>query len=1174
MSHPLEQKIEIVRRHARRLVRVHGLSWFLAITAFASLFLGLLDYYLRPEGRWERSLLTAALAGVAGWALYRFAMAALLYRAEPVRLAQALERNFPGLSDKLSSSLEFLRQPADDPLAGSADLRRAVVSQTLADVEAVDLTTALDQRPARRALVTLLVVVALICLAFWTDAAAARQGAQRLILLGGAWPRWNDLSFVDPPQRLARGADFVAELTDRNGRLPDEVDIYYIFDGERGRVHKRPMKPRGDRMLDRLENVTRSFRFRAVGGDDREMPWTKVAVEEPPRIEDLTVRTEPPAYTGLPAATTDGHVRALVGTSLSLRAHVDRPLVRAELRSDPPDLVAGVSVELEDNGRSIIAAPSGGEWIVTSSGSYWLELQDQQGVRAASEVRWQIAAVTDEPPTVSLEQPSDHAAVTSGGVLPLKALVKDDLGLASVELRYTRSTSPDADEQIVTLIDPDELDPQTVEAADLNLAALLAQDHSRTVEFEWPLNELPGLKPGESIEFYVAAQDRVPQTGRSTARRVAVISADEFEDRLAQRRAAILQQLNEALQIQRQAHAQVVDLNIQLDTAGTLLQQDVDHLQSAELNQRHVMELLTDSSGSVAEQLAALLDELKNNRVNSPEVEERMRDLQAEILALQADELPVIERELVAASKLARTEADERSQNIRAGLEIVATNQAEVIATLEELLGQLSQWDSYRRFARDIQRIQDEQQAMQSETESLRLELLTEDLRNLDSQQLARLKRLAERQFELARRFDKLQSGMQEVQSDLEDRDSAAADTLTEALDVARQAAIGGQMRESGRAVEQNRMGQALTEQSDVSAGLGEMLDVLANRGDHDLSRVAEKLADAAAELGQLEQQQSQITGALDDAAGEANADKRRGDLQNLTAEQQALSEATAALAEQIQRLRAGSAASAAETAASEMQQAAESAQGDLAEDAIEHAQNAEQQLSEARSALEQAVQNTEQDLAAQRMQQLQLQIATLSQQHAVVLDEAEQLHDLPAAASGGLNVDRRDAAMELAARERTLAEDAAALAADSGRPGALSIALENAAADMLRASSLLHRGEVGAPAQQALRNAQRRLDQLAAALAPPSPPEPMGDTAQSQPPAIPPPGTSQDRPQMLAELRLLKVMQQEINERTLRLEQERGRDGSLTEPQQQELRQLQTEQGRLVELLQDVIAG
>ena len=1174
MSHPLEQKIEIVRRRARRLVRVHGLSWFLAITAFAALLLGLLDYYLRPEGRWERSLLTATLAVVAGWALYRFAMAALLYRAEPVRLAQALERNFPGLSDKLSSSLEFLRQPADDPLAGSADLRRAVVSQTLVDVEEVDLATALDQRPTRRALVTLLSVVALIGWAFWTDAVAARQGAQRLILLGGPWPRWNDLWFVDPPKRLARGADFVVELTDRNGRLPDEVNIYYIFEGERGRVHKRPMKPRGDRMLDRLENVTRSFRFRAVGGDDREMPWTEVAVEEPPRIEDLTVTTEPPAYTGLPAVTTDGHVRALVGTSLRLRARVDRPLARARLRSDPPDLVAGVSLELEDNGRSIIAATSGGEWLVTSSGSYWLELQDQQGVEAATEVRWQIAAVTDEPPTVSLEQPSDHAAVTSGGVLPLKALVKDDLGLVSVELRYTRSTSPDAEEQVVTLMDADDLRSETTEGDHLNLAALLAQDHSRTVEFEWPLNELPELKPGDSIEFYVAAQDRVPHTGRSTARRVAIISADEFEDRLAQRRAAILQQLNEALQIQRQAHAQVVDLNIQLDTAGTLLQQDVDHLQSAELNQRHVMELLADSSGSVAEQLASLLDELKNNRINSPEVEERMRALQAEIIGLQTDELPVIERELVTASKLARTEADDRSQYVRPGLEIVATNQAEVITTLEELLGQLSQWDSYRRFARDIQRIQNEQQAMQSETESLRLELLTADLRNLDSQQIARLKRLAERQFELARRFDKLQSGMQAVQSDLENRDAVAAETLTEALDVARQAAIGGQMRESGRAIEQNRMGQALTEQSDVSAGLGKMLDVLANRGDHDLSRVAEKLADAAGQLGQLEQQQSEITGALDDAASEADADKRRGDLQNLTAEQQALSEATAALAEQIQRLRAGSAASAAEAAASQMQQAAESAQRDLAEEAAEHAQNAEQQLAEARSALEQAVQQTEQDLAAQQMQQFQLQIATLAQQHAGVLGDAQQLRDLTAAASGSLDSDGQDAAVRLAARERTLAEDAAALASDSGRPGALSIALENAVADMLRASSLLQGGEVGAPAQQALQNAQRRLDQLAAALAPPSPPEATADADQSPPAAIPPPGAAQNRPQMLAELKLLKAMQQEVNERTLRLEQERGRDGVLTEPQQQELRQLQREQGRLVELLQDVIAG
>ena len=72
----------------------------------------------------------------------------------------------------------------------------------------------------------------------------------------------------------------------------------------------------------------------------------------------------------------------------------------------------------------------------------------------------------------------------------------------------------------------------------------------------------------------------------------------------------------------------------------------------------------------------------------------------------------------------------------------------------------------------------------------------------LTAQDKANLKRLAERQLELARQVDKTQSRMAEMQAELRDAEPLAAETLADALEIARRTAISGQMRESGRDIE------------------------------------------------------------------------------------------------------------------------------------------------------------------------------------------------------------------------------------------------------------------------------------------------------------------------------------------------------------------------------------
>ena len=120
------------------------------------------------------------------------------------------------------------------------------------------------------------------------------------------------------------------------------------------------------------------------------------------------------------------------------------------------------------------------------------------------------------------------------------------------------------------------------------------------------------------------ATDYRPQQGESTTRRITIISGEELQQRMAARRSYLLGQLAEVLRVERQSRSQTKSLEIGLDIQPRFAKQDVDQLQSAELNQRQVARLLADPNDGVTTQIAALLDELESNRVDCPEVSRRM----------------------------------------------------------------------------------------------------------------------------------------------------------------------------------------------------------------------------------------------------------------------------------------------------------------------------------------------------------------------------------------------------------------------------------------------------------------------------------------------------------------------------------------------------------------------
>ncbi len=472
------------------------------------------------------------------------------------------------------------------------------------------------------------------------------------------------------------------------------------------------------------------------------------------------------------------------------------------------------------DGVSFIAGGDGDSPLrIEKSGAYWFKLVDRQGIDGGDDDRWEIRAVPDAPPTVSIERPTANVSLSSRAVLPLRIAAKDDLALRRVALVFVRSDRLNQPPGETTLYDgPARVARQPVGG----LSADVRPPDMRTIDYRWDISSLE-LPPGSRVDFFVVARDSLLQTGKSEPRQLLILTPEELQQRVASRQELILAELTRLLALERDARTHVATAEACLKRFERLKQVDLDRLQAAELAQREVNRGLSSRGDGLPTHILALLADLENNRLDSPELRLRMNELLSQLRRLGRDELPAISRDLTAAIKSAEAAAD-----ATAPLQGAGGRQDRVIAALEAMLGRLSQWDGGRRFRRDLEQLLRDQEELTRQTADSARRTLAKDLKDLEPAELADLISLAERQLDLARRLDRLEQDGEAAARRSRQEDSSAADTIADAVEESRRLATTGQMRAAGEELQGNRIGQATGRQKQIADALRRVLDVLA----------------------------------------------------------------------------------------------------------------------------------------------------------------------------------------------------------------------------------------------------------------------------------------------------------------------------------------------------------
>ena len=155
----------------------------------------------------------------------------------------------------------------------------------------------------------------------------------------------------------------------------------------------------------------------------------------------ISVRTTPPAYTGRPIETLVDPVQVTT--------------------------IAGSRVRIESESRVLR------EWTATESASLELRVREEAPARFLS-----VIVVPDTPPAVRINDPGrDTAFATGAGTLTIGIDSRDDLGLASLTLRYTKVSGGGENVTFTEGADPDRDRPR--ERARLARPGTLAARRSR-----------------------------------------------------------------------------------------------------------------------------------------------------------------------------------------------------------------------------------------------------------------------------------------------------------------------------------------------------------------------------------------------------------------------------------------------------------------------------------------------------------------------------------------------------------------------------------------------------------------------------------------------------------------------------------------------------------------------
>ena len=764
VAQPIRDLLAGLRRKIRSYVWLQGIALVVAWLA-ASFWITLaLDWLIEPPPAF-RSLLLVAVAAVLLWLVYRYILARAFVPLGDTSMAVLLERRYGEFNDSLLTTVELTGKPAHAEVF-NREMLDWTTAEAIQHTRRVRLNELLQNAALMRALFAA-VILSLSVAAFAVAAPTAFQIWVRRVLLMSEelWPRKTRLSIEgfsdDKLVKVARGGDFrVVAYADLFAEVPETVQIRFRDDeGNPGRqtMAAEAVGPGDDRQpfSHNFPGLLTSLTFDIVGGDDRLRDY-RIEVVDNPTVSNMTLHCVYPAYMrraprDLPVT---GLMQIPVGTKITLRASANKPLKIAQIER---------VVEQGVQPLTTITQFTGGEQRVFSlelpplvdDMRLQFRLHDTDGIVGRNPVRLDLAAIADEAPKVGLQLRGIGTAITTQARLPVAGDVADDYGIERIWFEYqvddaepkTAAFLASAGGKNTLAIDIDK--PEVLDLKELHEVADLALKENQRVSLvvkaqdQSTLEGGPFIGAGEKYQLDVVSPDRL----------LAMLEARELQ--LRQRFETIIEEFTATRDLlvrvdvgskppadrsdtsagksegrlegaepedaasAKPKSADPQDEESQLKPAEKVAQERASRLLAVERTLENTQRAAHETR-TVGTAFHEILEEMANNRIDTPALSGRLRDEIADPLVALADKrLPVLATRLSELQKL----VDDASAG-KVKLDQAISEADAILLEMQAILDKMIEMATYKELVEKLRKLIEQQEELNKATKQRQVENL------------------------------------------------------------------------------------------------------------------------------------------------------------------------------------------------------------------------------------------------------------------------------------------------------------------------------------------------------------------------------------------------------------------------------------------------------------------
>ncbi|MFO1023199.1 MAG: DUF4175 family protein [Planctomycetales bacterium] len=963
------------------------------------------------------------------------------------------------------------------------------------------------------------------------------------------------------------------------------------------------------------------------------MPWLQIETVPPPSVEQFQIEVIPPGYLQLPVqklAAGAGQIQAVVGSKVRLQGTPNRPLQSAAVaindKTRHPATIQG-------EGKLLLVEMTLSEVGIFP---WWWEVTDREGFSHPHPPRFELQVTADKPPEVRLELPASDLQVTASAEIQIRGTAKDDWGLKAVEFNHRRVTE-EGQQPAPTIKVPlqiaSNLPRETAVESKLKLAELklnpgqqlqlhleardafdgtpphIAKSAVRTVTIVSPeqkRRELSDIQAGLLTELERAAksqteartqvrelQQQWEKTGQFRPQDRDLLQRTEMQQRQVQTEltsptSGVLPRARDLLRQYRENSLNDKETEAQLDRLTEELQdlskEPFPRIEDALMRARKELA----SRGSPPAKSSPVPEKPKENSSPADQKPVEAKPGESKPTGQKQDGNPEGKQEETAKSKSPepglQTEKEKAASRAprpqgENPLAEASEQQGIVRERLQGLIQEMTQWRDQRYAARQIEELIANQEQVQKDTAEVGQKTLGKGMTNLTPQEQADLSRVGERQQNLADRLDQLQKQLTKTlerpQGGEQKQPAEEREEIRDFLQQAEKQGTAPLMQNAARDVASNNLGQAGKTQQEVLKQLKELDDLLRNRTENDTGNLVKRLQQAQQELTDLQQKQQDLLQQNQEAEKESDTQKRGNALKQQADRQQQLRQAGEQLNRKIRRLQSEGAQQELRQATNRMNQAEKALQQESGSTAQEQQKTAAEHLEEARKQLEQDRRDAEQQLAQEKLREIQEQWKDLISKQQKTLDQTTALHKTQQEKGDWNRVQLRNLG-DLTKQQKDLEQICSDTAKQMAGAEILALALKRATQSMHAAGDLLQERQAGPITQRAQRLARDRLQQVLDSFQndPQEKTEPKQDQqGQAGQQGEQNAGEDQQLKISIPDLKVLRSVQQELNQRTDELSKEIAARKSDPSPAvKQEMQQIATEQGEVLQTLQKMI--